>query len=126
MKVLQKQLAMAMKEMIEDTGAPLIKKMETLRQIINFSIAMCPNGGKEELRKLRDEFSTLIVNEYQPSFEDPEINLSNEELIFRIKLEDLHGDASIVINEQKLIPAYFMDSVIAPKFGDGKKDEDEM
>lgn len=119
MKVLQRQLGMAMAQMIIDTGSPLIKKMETLRQIINFSIAMCPDGGREKLKQLRDEFSTLIVDQYDPAFEDPECILSNEELKFRIKLEDIHGEASIIINDQELIPAYYVDTIMTDqKFGD--------
>ena len=108
MKVLQKQLAMAMKEMIEDTGSPLIKKMESLRQILNFSIAMCPDGNREKLENIRDDFSRLIIKDYLPNFEDPEVMLSKEELIFRMELEDLHGEVSIIINQEKLVPAYMM------------------
>ena len=108
MKVLQKQLAMAMKEAIEDTGAPLVKKMETLRQIINFSAAMCPNGNKEKIQELRNSFTSLIINDYQPYFEDPEVTATKEELIFRIRLEDIHGEISTIINDEKLVPAAMM------------------
>ena len=110
MKVLQKQLAMAMKEMIEDTGTDLKKKMETLRQIINFSLSMCPkNPNYDRLIEIKKNFSLLIVKEYSPSFEDPDVILSKEEVLFRMQLEDLHGEVSEIINEEKLIPAWLME-----------------
>ena len=110
-KVLQKQLALAMQEMIVNTGAPLLKKMETLRQIINFSISMSKGESRDELISIRDKFSLLIRDEFVDSFEDPEVILGKAELYYRMKLEDLHGEASDIINDQKLIPAYFMDNV---------------
>ena len=109
-KVLQKQLAMAMGEMIQDTGCILVKKMETLRQILNFSISMCPeNESHEQLRDIKDRFSQLIVDEYTDSFEDPEVILGRDELLFRMKLEDLHGEVSHIINVEKLVPAWMME-----------------
>jgi hypothetical protein len=118
-KVLQKQLAMAMQEMIQDTGTDLKKKMETLRQILNFSLSMCPkdNGNYQKLQGIKDNFSTLIIMEYSDSFEDPEVILSKDEVLYRMKLEDLHGEVSEVINDEKLIPAYFMDALNASRFG---------
>lgn len=112
MKVLQKQLAMAMKEMIENTGTQLEKKMETLRQILNFSMAMCKKDKPEayaQLAEIKKNMSILIRDDYKETFEDPEVVDSKDEMIFRMLIEDLHGDASYVINEEKLIPAWLME-----------------
>lgn len=110
-KVLQKQLGMAMAEMIQDTGSTLVKKMETLRQIINFSISMCPlNENGERLHDIKRRFSELIVTDYTASFEDPEVLLGKEELIFRMNLEDLHGEVSEIINVEKLVPPIYLET----------------
>jgi hypothetical protein len=128
MKVLQKQLAMAMQEMIQDTGTDLKKKMETLRQILNFSLSMCPkdNGNYQKLQGIKDNFSTLIIMEYSDSFEDPEVILSKDEVLYRMKLEDLHGEVSEVINDEKLIPAWLMEFETVQGYGQqGKMDSVE-
>lgn len=123
MKVLQKQLAMAMKEMIEDTGTDLKKKMETLRQILNFSISMCPKETEHfnRLIAIKKNFSGLIVNDYNEAFEDPEVLLSKDEVLFRMQLEDLHGEVSEIINDEKLIPAWLMEH---ERIQDGERSSD--
>jgi len=119
-KVLQKQLAMAMQEMIEDTGSTLTKKMETLRQIINFALSMSRLDSEvgKSILSIRDEFSTLIKDNYSESFEDPEINNSTDEILFRMCLEDIHGDVSRVINDEKLVPAWMMEQEEIPNSDD--------
>ena len=115
-KVLQKQLAMAMQEMIEDTGSTLAKKMETLRQIINFALSMCDPESEEGkgLQEIRDTFSTLIKQKYSAAFDDPDVTDSTDEILFRMCIEDLHGDASRIINDHKLVPAWMMEQEEIP------------
>jgi hypothetical protein len=56
---------------------------------------------------------------------DPDVNCSREELEYRISLEDLHGEISEVINQEKLIPAFYMDDQTWARFKPPVESEDE-
>jgi hypothetical protein len=115
-KVLQKQLGMAMKQMIEHTGAELKQKMETLRQIINFSLAMLEDDktkkdSYDKLLQIRSAMSLHVKNEYYDSFEDPDVILSKDEVLFRLQLEDIHGEVSFIITKETLLPPTYLDEI---------------